>query len=171
MDRENRKLCAADMGRHASEFVERAAVRSRLPLDYSVTSLRIVDRLIDGLRQGGGGRERVNGALTAIGAYVGEVLVREAGAVWVDLPPEHLLRSVFGHPVGVRMPDGRMWNPLGRTVNRFEVGPQESLHTYFLTLHGRRSPRTRRREGASPTGCRRRRTDGLTGLPYPGSRL
>lgn len=82
--------------------------------------------------------------LLGLGAYVGEVLVREAGAVWVDLPDGHLLRSVLGHPVAVRMPDGRVWNPLGRTVNRFEIGSKESLHTYFLILHGRRSARSRR---------------------------
>ncbi|WP_405859574.1 hypothetical protein OG361_33645 [Streptomyces sp. NBC_00090] len=132
------------MRRHASEFVGRVTAKVRLPLDYSAASLRIVDRLIDGLRRGGTGREDVAGPLLGLGAYVGEVLVREAGAVWVDLPPGHLLRSVFTHPVGVRMPDGRVWNPLGRTVNRFEIGAVESLQTYFLTLHGRRTARPRR---------------------------
>ncbi|MEU4278236.1 hypothetical protein [Streptomyces tanashiensis] len=144
MDCESLTSCAADMEGCAAEFVERVGVRARLPLDYSVGSLRVVDRLIEGLRRGGGGREDVAGTLLGLGAYVGEVLVREAGAVWVDLPADHLLRSVFGHPVAVRMPDGRVWNPLGRTVNRFDIGPSESLHTYFLTLHGRRSVRSRR---------------------------
>lgn len=157
MERESGRLYAADMGRLASEFVEHATARARLPLDYSAASLRIVDRLIDGLRRGGSGREQVSGALVGLGAYVGEVLVREAGAVWVDLPPEHFLRTVFSQPVGVRMPDGRVWNPLGRTVNRFEVGAEESVGTYFLTLHGRRSRRTRSRlgsvAGGVPTGA------------------
>jgi hypothetical protein len=35
------------------------------------------------------------------------------------------------------MPDGRVWNPLGRVVNRFEVGPDASLQNFYLTLHGR----------------------------------
>lgn len=144
MDCESLTLCAAGMAGCAAEFVERVGARARLPLDYTVGSLRVVDRLVDGLRQGGAGREDVAGTLLGLGAYVGEVLVREAGAVWVDLPSGHLLRPVFGHPVAVRMPDGRVWNPLGRTVNRFEIGPNESLHTYFLTLHGRRSARARR---------------------------
>ncbi|MET9674527.1 hypothetical protein ABZY68_15695 [Streptomyces sp. NPDC006482] len=138
------------MRRHASEFVDRVTAKARLPLDYSPASLRVADRLIDGLRQGGAGREEMAGPLLGLGAYVGEVLVREAGAIWVDLPPGHLLRSVFTHSVGARMPDGRVWNPLGRTVNRFEIGPRESLHTYYLTLHGRRSairPRRRDRSG------------------------
>ncbi|MEX0173791.1 hypothetical protein [Streptomyces sp. LMG1-1-1.1] len=144
MDHECVTLRAADMRGHASEFVEGVTARARLPLDYTAGSLRLVDRLIDGLRRGGAAREEVTGPLTGLGAYVGEVLVREAGAVWVDLPPGHPLRSLFTHPVGVRMPDGRVWNPLGRTVNRFERGPAESLQTFFLTLHGRRPPRARR---------------------------
>ena len=61
--------------------------------------------------------------------------VRRAGAVWVDL--DEAQRAYFGQPVGVRMPDGRVWNPLGKVVNRFELGREESLQTFYLTLHGR----------------------------------
>ncbi|MDT9700008.1 hypothetical protein [Streptomyces sp. P17] len=36
------------------------------------------------------------------------------------------------------MPDGRVWNPLGKVHNRFEAGgPEESLQTFCLTLRGR----------------------------------
>ncbi|MFJ9871112.1 hypothetical protein [Streptomyces sp. NPDC101165] len=120
----------------AAAFVARATTRTRLPLDYSERSLRVVDFLIDGLRKGGADRERARDALFGLGAYVGEVLVRRAGAAWVDFDAEQ--RAYFGQPVGVRMPDGRVWNPLGRVLNRFEVGgPEDSLQTFWLTLHGR----------------------------------
>ncbi|MEU9700567.1 hypothetical protein [Streptomyces sp. NPDC047981] len=135
---------AVEMKRYAVDFVGRITVRTRLPLDFGVASLGVVDRIIDGLRRGGARREEVAESLLGLGAYVGEVLVRQAGGVWVDLAPDHSLRTTFEHPVAVRMPDGRLWNPLGRTVNRFEIGPQESLQTYFLTLHGRRTARSRR---------------------------
>lgn len=120
----------------AAEFVARVTVRNRLPLDYSVASLRVVDFLIDGLRKGGAERERVRETLFGLGAYVGEVLVRRAGAQWVDFDADQ--RDYFGQAVGVRMPDGRVWNPLGKVRNRFELGgPGESLQTFYLTLHGR----------------------------------
>ncbi|MGA4974753.1 hypothetical protein [Streptomyces cinereoruber] len=137
---------ATGMRRCAAEFADGVTARTRLPLDYGVASLGVVDRIIDGLRRGGARRQDVDGPLLGLGAYVGEVLVRQAGAEWVDLAPGHPLRPVFGHPVAVRMPDGRLWNPLGRTVNRFEIGPQESLRTYFLTLHGRWPVRPVRRD-------------------------
>ncbi|WP_264936574.1 hypothetical protein [Streptomyces sp. A012304] len=120
----------------ATAFVARATARHRLPLDYSPASLRVVDFLVDGVRKGGADREHVHDTLVGLGAYVGEVLVRRAGAVWVDLDADQ--RSWFGQSVGVRMPDGRVWNPLGKVVNRFEAGgPEDSLRTFYLTLHGR----------------------------------
>ncbi|MFR9796313.1 hypothetical protein ACL02U_10475 [Streptomyces sp. MS06] len=133
---QERLPCAAGMRAHAAAFVARATARSRLPLDYSVPSLRVVDHLLDGLRKGGADRDRAAGALFGLGAYVGEVLVRRAGAVWVDFDVEQ--RAYFGQRVGVRMPDGRVWNPLGKVANRLACGgPEESLQTFYLTLHGR----------------------------------
>jgi hypothetical protein len=121
---------------YAAAFVTRVTARNRLPLDYSVASLRVVDFLIDGMRKGGTERDRVLGPLFGLGAYVGEVLVRRAGAVWVDLDADQC--AYFRQSVGVRMPDGRVWNPLGKVHNRFDLGgPDESLQIFYLTLHGR----------------------------------
>ncbi|MCL7429031.1 MULTISPECIES: hypothetical protein [unclassified Streptomyces] len=133
---DERRAHAHGMRGLTAAFVARVTARNRLPLDYSVASLRVVDFLIDGLRKGGADRERARETLFGLGAYVGEVLVRRAGAVWVDFDAQE--RAYFGQPVGVRMPDGRVWNPLGKVHNRFDAGgPEESLHTFYLTLPGR----------------------------------
>ncbi|WP_030806588.1 hypothetical protein [Streptomyces sp. NRRL F-2799] len=133
---DERVPCADEMRSYAADFLARATARNRLPLDYSERSLRVVDFLIDGLRKGAADRAGARNALLGLGAYVGEVLVRRAGAVWVDFDADQ--RVYFGQPVGVRMPDGRVWNPLGKVLNRFELGgAQESLQTFWLTLHGR----------------------------------
>ncbi|MET7655363.1 MULTISPECIES: hypothetical protein [unclassified Streptomyces] len=127
---------ATEMRACAAGFVAWVVARQRLPLDYSVASLRVADFLVDGLRKGGAERERVQDALVGLGAYVGEVLVRRAGGTWVDL--DDVQRGWFGQSVGVRMPDGRVWNPLGKVVNRFGTGgAEDSLRTFYLTLHGR----------------------------------
>ncbi|WP_412714249.1 hypothetical protein [Streptomyces nanhaiensis] len=111
----------------------------RLPLDYSVDSLRIVDAVVEGMRrQGAEPAGRVAEVLFGLGGYLGEVMVRQAGAVWVDFDTGQ--RERFGQPVGVRMPDGRVWNPLGRVANRFAYGSRESVRTFFLLLHGRDRP-------------------------------
>ncbi|WP_459738971.1 LamG-like jellyroll fold domain-containing protein [Streptomyces sp. E-15] len=49
--------------------------------------MRIVDFLIDGLRKGGADRESARDTLIGLGAYVGEVLVRRAGAVYSGSRP------------------------------------------------------------------------------------
>ncbi|WP_243766358.1 hypothetical protein [Streptomyces sp. GC420] len=132
---EKQRPTAGAMRHEAVAFVTRVTARNRLPLDYSVASLRVVDFVVDGLRKGKADRERVAGTLFGLGVYVGEVLVRRAGAVWVDFDADQ--QAYFGQSVGVRMPDGRVWNPLGRVVNRYEVGREESLQTFYLLLHGR----------------------------------
>ncbi|MER5207885.1 hypothetical protein [Streptomyces sp. NPDC002825] len=132
MDRVSRTLRAADMSRHASAFAARTTARARLPLDFSAASLRIVDRVVDGLRRGAGDPLDVTPILQELGAYVGEVLVRQARARWVDF--DDVTSELFGQPVGVRTCDGRAWNPLGKVVNRFEAGPDESAYGLFLQV-------------------------------------
>ncbi|GLF92688.1 hypothetical protein [Streptomyces yaizuensis] len=85
---------------------------------------------------------------TGCGARVPPAAVRslrpspaQAGAVWVDLDPAY--RQLFGRSLGVRMPDKRLWNPLGKVEKRFEHGPPKSVSLLFHQLHGR-VPRHRR---------------------------
>ncbi|MEU1041777.1 hypothetical protein ACFYP4_23355 [Streptomyces sp. NPDC005551] len=129
----------------AAEFVRSVTARNRLPLDYSVDSLRVVDFIVDGVRKGGTERRRVHDVLFGLGVYTGEVFVRRAGGVWVEFDAGQ--RELFGQPVGVRMPDGRVWNPLGKVVKRFDEGAAESVRTLYLQVHGR---------GSRAAGCDRR---------------
>ncbi|WP_251069292.1 hypothetical protein [Streptomyces sp. ISL-96] len=126
---------ACGMRGYAAEFVEQLTGRNRLPLDYSVASLRLVDLVVDGLRRNAPERAQIDAVLRGLGAYTGEVIVRRAGGRWVDFGDEQ--RELFRQSVGVRMPDGRVWNPLGKVVNRFEAGSEESVQRFYLLLHGR----------------------------------
>jgi len=134
------------MRRYAAGFVRESTRRNRLPLDYSVDSLRTVDVIVDGLRKGGSELATVRPVLFGLGVYTGEVLVRRTGAEWIEFDAGQ--RDLFGQPVGVRMPDARLWNPLGKVVRRFEAGGEESTLTFYLLMQGRlaavRGPRGRR---------------------------
>lgn len=157
---------AAGMREFTKDFVEQLTDGNRLPLDYSVRSLRVVDFIVDGLRRSRPEQERVERTLFGLGAYVGEVLVRRTGAVWVDFDATQ--REFFEQPVGIRMPDGRVWNPLGRVANRFAVGPDESVQELYLQLHGRRSGNPAR-PGSSGEGARKPTARRRTGLwPHSG---
>ncbi|MEU9290831.1 hypothetical protein AB0D57_40925 [Streptomyces sp. NPDC048275] len=125
------------MRQHAARFVRQITARNRVPLDYSVNSLRVVDFIVDGLRKGEPEPGSVEHVLFGLGVYTGEVLVRRAGARWVEFDTGQ--RELFGQLVGVRMADGRVWNPLGKVVKRFEAGERESVRALYLHLHGRAS--------------------------------
>ncbi|SEO35362.1 hypothetical protein [Actinacidiphila rubida] len=119
----------------AAGLVARVRERSGLVLDYSPESLALVDRIIDGLRQGGPKTTALARTLLTLGAYTGEVLVQTTGAAWVEFDAQQ--RAIFGQPFGIRTPDGRLWNPLGKAVKRYENGSQDSLRLFCLAVAGR----------------------------------
>lgn len=119
----------------AAGFVATVRERSGLALDYSPESLALVDRVIDGLRRGRPQATTLSRTLLTLGAYTGEVLVRTTGAAWVEFDAEQ--RAIFGQPFGIRTPDGRLWNPLGKAVKRYENGSRDSLRLFCLAVAGR----------------------------------
>lgn len=120
--------------RLAADVVAMVREGSGLRLDYSLLSLALLDRVIDGIRREEPPDGAVNRTLVAFGAYTGEVLVRGADAVWVDFDAEQ--RGIFGHPFGIRTPDGRLWNPLGKAIKRYRDGPEDSLRLFYLSVVG-----------------------------------
>lgn len=123
---------AQQMRSYTAGVVRALTEQHRLPLDYSEASLHIVDFVVDGLRRDQPDRTQVAEMLFGLGAYVGEVIVRRTAAEWIDLKDDE--GRLFRQPVGIRMPSGQVWNPLGRVVNRFLVGPEESIHQFFLLV-------------------------------------
>lgn len=105
-----------------------------IQLDYSPLSLALVDRVIDGIRREKPPTEAVTRTLVGFGAYTGEVLVRGAAAVWVDFDEEQ--QDTFGQSFGIRTPDGRVWNPLGKVIKRYENGADDSLRLFYLSVVG-----------------------------------
>ncbi|KRV48418.1 hypothetical protein AQ490_03955 [Wenjunlia vitaminophila] len=125
-------LVAANGPRFAADIVSVVREGARIRLDYSVRSLAVVDRLIQGIRSEAPPVEAVTETLLGFGAYAGEVLVRHADASWVDF--DETQREWFGHPFGVRTPDGRAWNPLGRAVRCFENGIDDSVQLLYVAV-------------------------------------
>lgn len=120
--------------RMAADVVKMAREGAGVRLDYTPNSLSLLDRIIDGIRHERPPTEAVTRTLLGFGAYTGAVLVRGAGAQWVDFDPGQ--RDIFGQPFGIRTPDGRVWNPLGKAVKRFQNGPEDSLRLFYLSVVG-----------------------------------
>jgi hypothetical protein len=120
--------------RLAADVVAMAREGARIRLDYSPHSLALLDRVIDAIRRERPPDGAVTRTLVGFGAYTGEVLVRGLGAVWVDFDAGQ--HDIFGHPFGIRTPDGRVWNPLGKAIKRYENGPEDSLRLFYLSVAG-----------------------------------
>lgn len=88
--------------RWAADAVSTMREGARLRLDYSAESLWRVDRVIDGIRREGAPYAAVETALRGLGAYAGEVIVRQSGGEWWMTGGDHWVRT----------PDGRLWDPM-----------------------------------------------------------
>lgn len=95
-------------------------------LDFSTASVDQVESLLDQWsRRSGRVAADSNDEVWAAGAYVGEILVRAVpGAEWSQ-------HEVFGSTPVVRMPSGRLENPIGKAMSRYEGDESDSI-AFFL---------------------------------------
>lgn len=119
----------------AADTVEMVFQGAGIRLDYTPSSLALVDQILDHIRHEDPPVGATPQVMLRFGAYTGEVLVRAAQAEWVTFDPAQ--RAAFGQPFGVRTADGRLWNPLGKVLERFEGGTDGSLHRFYLSVVGR----------------------------------
>lgn len=95
-------------------------------LDFSTESVDQVESFLDQWsRQADRGAAEDNDDVWAAGAYVGEILVRNVpGATWVQHP-------AFAPLPVVEMPSGRLENPIGKAMNRYEGDESDSIAFYL----------------------------------------
>ena len=113
----------------ADVVAKQASETSKVKLDYSPASLRIVDDIIEGFRREGQSAEAISATLFCFGCYVGEVFVRNANAVWksADSAPEDFTNA----PIVLELPDGMMCNPIDKAVKRLQNGEVDSLFYFY----------------------------------------
>jgi hypothetical protein len=120
----------------AADWIAHALSSSGYRADYSLESLREVDRFFD--EHTVDGRARPDGLLAknlgqrlfAIGAYCGEAIRRRAGGTWngddADLQAEI--------NIALTLPDGSVLWPVQRVMKRFTGGSEESLYAYAVAV-------------------------------------
>ena len=114
---------AANMS-HAADICVRNAAKQEVVLDYSEGSVEILDAMIDSFwGPAGPGSESFDGMVTVLGAYLGEVMVRNLDAKWT-FNAEYQTPAVL---VG-----SRSYFPLARLAKRFRE-PGNGLPIFFAT--------------------------------------
>ncbi len=115
---------------HAAMAVRLAREEWETELDYSAASLEALDAEIDSMREEGRDGEDAAETLFVFGCYLGEVLARRLGGVWVPTA-RSALRGVSPWPMVVVLPDGSSWDAIGKAYKRLELGDSEYLPAFF----------------------------------------
>lgn len=114
----------------AGDIVEAARNVSKVELDYSPESLKLVDEIIEGFRKDGLKLQNIGETLFGFGCYAGEVFVKNAGAVWRKTS-ETPMKAAAGMPIVIELPNGNITNPIGKVFKRFENGAVDSLPYFY----------------------------------------
>jgi|SRR6478609_4706842 len=121
---------AENAPKFAADIIRSEAEISGVDLDYSVASLKLVDAIIEGLRQDGCTSEQISATLFAFGCYVGEVFVRHADAQWRNAA-ETPMAELSGFPLVIELGEKSLCNPIGKVFKRLENGEADSLPYFF----------------------------------------
>jgi hypothetical protein len=118
----------------AAEWIAEALDDDGYDADFSRESAREIDRFYDANLDGPGqptpgGRfdEDRGRRLFALGAYVGTILEREAGARWNTADAD-------GDDVPMLLADGGMIWPIRRAIDRFELGDEAGIGAYVASI-------------------------------------
>lgn len=115
---------------HAELAVAAARNVDAIELDYSVTSLEAVDRILARFHDQRLTPDQIGETVFAVGAYVGEVIVRTAKGRWVDPLEPHPLGG--GWPM-IELPSGTVVNPVGKAFRRVE-NEGDSIRYFYEVL-------------------------------------
>ncbi len=112
----------------AADWVVKALNSSGYQADYTLESMRELDRFFDEQSAPGGILSKNRGQiLFGLGAYVGQTAIRLYGGHWHtdDSDPKGEVN------IAVELENGaRLW-PVVRCMKRCKLGPEESLYAYL----------------------------------------
>lgn len=115
----------------ASEWVVRALNSSGYKADYTLESMKEIDRFFnEQTKPGGILSQNLGQILFALGSYVGETAIRLYGGKWLcdDDDPEGEVK------ITVEFPDGSIIFPAMRCIKRYQNGAEDSIYSYMYAL-------------------------------------
>ena len=122
----------------AELMVEPARTESEIDLDFSVNSLKQVDRTIRRMRREGADTGQITTTLFGFGCYVGEVFVRNRRGRW-RLTQETGLRGLTKSPMVIELEAQQFCDPIFKVFNRFAHAREDGL-PHFYRVHAKTLP-------------------------------
>lgn len=115
----------------ACEWVVTALNSSAYKADYTLESMKEIDRFFDEQSGEGGiiskGRGRI---IFAIGSYIGETVIRLFGGKWLtdDSDPQGEITAA------VQLDNGTVIFPMQRVIKRYQNGSEDGIYAYVYVL-------------------------------------
>ena len=118
---------------YAQLAVDGARNVDRVELDFSPQSLAEVDRIVGKFHAEKLRADQIGETVFSFGCYVGEVLVRHLGGKWKMPDQSFWSRLGLGSPnmMVVEMPNGIVWNPIGKAFKLLENGKGDSVSYFY----------------------------------------
>jgi hypothetical protein len=115
----------------AADAVESVKKFHHIALDYSVGSLRHIDKILQEYHAEGVTVDGLWLTLFFYGCYAGEVIVRNnRGARWISLPDDSY-ESELDTGMVVQLASGTVVNPIGKAEKRLLNGEIDSLESFY----------------------------------------
>ena len=114
-----------------SDWIIKALNSSGYAVDYSVDSMKEIDRFIDEQNLPGGLIERNRGQIIfALGAFIGQTTIKLYGGEWItdDNDPRGELE------IAVKLPNGFLMWPVQKCIKRIQLGQEESIYSYVRSI-------------------------------------
>ena len=115
----------------ASDWIATALQSSGYNADYSLESMKEIDRFFDEQSTPSGILAQNRGRIIfALGAYVGQTAIKLHGGEWVtddDAPNAEI-------NIEVRLEDGSTIYPVVKCMKRYQLGTEESIYAYLALL-------------------------------------
>ena len=118
-----------------AEWISEALKSSGYDADFSLKSLKEIDRFFDEQNTPGGLLSAdVGKRLFAIGAYIGEVLIKQYGGSWIvdDEDPQGEMN------IAVELSNGSLVYPVQKAMKRYSSGAEEGIYDYAVILGNER---------------------------------
>ncbi len=115
----------------SAEWIVSALNQSGYKADYSLESMKEIDRFFDEQSGEGGIISRNRGQiLFALGSYVGETVIRLYGGEWVtnDNDPQGEIN------IAVKLANGTVMWPVVKCMKRYQNGTEDSIYAYAYVL-------------------------------------
>ncbi len=115
----------------SSDWVVKALNSSGYKADYTLESMKEIDRFFDEQKTGILA-QNLGSTIFALGSYVGQTAIKLYGGEWItdDNDPKGEVN------ISVKLSNGMMIFPVMKCMKRFGNGSEDSLYAYLYVLRG-----------------------------------